>query len=311
MKLIDLHCDTLNKIYESGKEISLLQNDFHVDFEKLKKAECAAQFFALFADFKIEKNPEAAYEMMIDKFYDDVAKSENIVFADSYDSYIKNENDSKISAFLTLEGADILDGDFDKLDYFYRKGVRLVTITWNYINAFGFPNMEFDYYYYGLTSKGKEFIEVMNSMGIIIDISHLSDQGAHDSLQISKKPVIASHSNSRIVYKHSRNLTDEIIKEIADGGGVVGLNFYSEFLDGSDYSKIEYMIKHLKHIIDVGGEDIAAIGTDFDGIECSLEIEDITKMNMLESRLREDNMSNSIIEKVFYKNAQRVIKEIL
>lgn len=318
MKIIDFHCDTISKIFNSNEEIGLAENNLNVDIDKLERGGSCAQFFALFIyrDInlnKIKYNSLYDYSMaMLDRFYREIEKNnERIEFAGCFNDLVDNKENEKISAFLTVEDGGIIEKQMERLRNFYRLGVRLITLTWNFPNSLGYPNSNKKYIKKGLTDFGKEVVEVMNDMGIIIDVSHLSDVGFYDVAEVSSKPFVASHSNSRALREHYRNLTDDMIKKIAGSGGVVGINFASYFLGDGEVSKVEDIVRHIEHILNVGGEDVVVLGTDFDGISCELEIADFSEMGKLVDALRENNFSQKQIEKICYKNAERVIREVM
>ena len=156
---------------------------------------------------------------------------------------------------------------------------------------------------------------MLNDLGVIIDISHLSDGGARDVLKLSCMPVMATHSNARAITKVSRNLPDELIRSLADGGGAIGVNFFANFLgvgDGNLASSVDNMLRHIKHIVNVGGIDCMAIGTDFDGIPYEgIQIEDISQIHKLDDGLVKAGFSAANRDKIFYKNALRVFLDVL
>jgi membrane dipeptidase len=170
----------------------------------------------------------------------------------------------------------------------------------------GYPSK---YELLGLKKFGFEVVEVLNESNIIIDVSHLSKKGVIDTVRKSKKPIVASHSNSRVICNNVRNLDDESIKLIADSGGVIGLNVYPPFL----YEKCEdgylSLLKHVKHIIKVGGIECLSIGSDFDGIDKVCNINNPKKLAMIDKFFKTSNLTSSIIDKILYKNALRVFKE--
>ena len=155
----------------------------------------------------------------------------------------------------------------------------------------------------------------MEKLGMIIDVSHLSDDGIYDVYNNTKKPFIASHSNARGLCSHQRNLTDDMIRKIADRGGLIGANFYSTFLNdnysGKDMSRIKDIVEHMKYIANVGGIDCVGIGSDFDGIDCPLEFENSSNMQLIYHEMKKSGFSENEIEKVFYKNALRLFEELL
>ena len=164
----------------------------------------------------------------------------------------------------------------------------------------------------GLKPFGIEAMPVMNDLGIIIDVSHLSDGGFYDVAKYSKKPFVASHSNCRAITGHTRNLTDDMIKVLADTGCVSGINFGPDFItpDGEKLiCSVENIITHIRHFVDVGGIDCVGIGTDFDGVRGEMEIDNASKMDLLFTGLEKAGFTDDQIEKIAFKNVARVIEE--
>jgi membrane dipeptidase len=320
MKIIDMHCDTFLRIYEAdyelGEKIDLLENNFHVDLKKLIASKSMAQFFALYLDLEQKyKNDEKTIEYclgMLDCFYMELEKNKDkIAIARNYNEMNKNISEGKISAFLTIEEGGAIQGKLCNLRNFYRLGVRLMTLTWNYPNEIGYPHMGEEFRNMGLTEFGKEVVHEMNRLGMIVDVSHLSDGGFYDVAALSTVPFIASHSNARSIKGNSRNLTDDMIKTLAEKGGVTGINFSGNFLSEDNVSRIDDMILHIKHIKNVGGIDVIALGTDFDGIDGKLEIKNIGEIGILIHALEKNGFSQKEIDKISYKNASRVIKDVM
>ena len=313
MSIIDLHCDTIYHLVDN-KDLSLRENNLAIDLRKLKTAGSLAQFFALFIDLDEHNKPFNRAMDMLNKFYEEIDKNNHhIEIARDYKDLIENHREEKISAFLTLEEGEAFEGSLEKLRNFYDLGVRLVTLTWNHENSIGYPNCREEFKNKGLKPFGLEVLEAMNQWGIIIDVSHLSDGGFYDVANYSKKPFVASHSNSRAICDHGRNLTDEMIRILSNKGGVMGINFEKSFLrkDGSK-SSVEDMIRHIKHIYKVGGAEVISLGTDFDGINPDkLEISSIDQINKLVYGLEASGFTSEDIDKILYKNALRVIKEVL
>lgn len=309
MNYIDFHCDTASRLYNDNKE--LFKNDLSVDIEKMTSGECLAQFFAMFINNKDLASPFQNASDMIDKFYKELDKNKDYIrFASDYNTIMENKNADKMSALLTIEEGEALEGKIDNLKFFYDKGIRLITLTWNYENSIGYPHKMQDKANLGLKSFGKELVQAMNHFKMIIDVSHLNDGGFKDVLEISDYPVIASHSNSRAVKSHSRNLDDNMIKKLADSGGVMGLNFCADFMGGNKIAEIEDMKNHIRHIKNVGGIDVIALGSDFDGISNQVEIKNASEMGKLHLALKGE-LSEYDIEKIYYKNALRIIKDVL
>lgn len=317
MKFIDMHCDTIWKIQQSHGIATLYQNDFQVDIKKLQKSNSIAQFFALFVDTNSEiKKGIRPWDDFIAKY--NIMEKQLELFADDIkiaknnSDLEQNIKDNKISAFLTIEEGGILEGQISRLQKVYDMGVRLITLTWNYPNSIGFPNSlsKEEYPTQNLTEFGREVVQKMNELGMIIDVSHLSDDGFYDVHNLSKKPYVASHSNARALMNHGRNMTDDMLKTLGNDGGVVGLNFHPPFLNKEHNSTVDALASHVKYMVDKAGIDSVAIGTDFDGIEGYQEVKDIGQMDKLLNAL-EKIYSNDEIEKIWYKNTQRIIKEVM
>lgn len=312
MYSIDLHCDTIWRLMEAGDDASLYRNSFSVDIEKLRESQAQAQFFALYVNKAKTNDPLARALAMAERFHYELAQNQQyIALARNYAELVKNRSEGKISAFLTLEEGGVLKGDLGNLENFYNLGVRLITLTWNYPNEIGYPNALPDCREQGLTAFGQELVAEMNRLGVIIDVSHLSDRGFYDVAALSVKPFVASHSNARALTAHPRNLTDDMIKLLAEKGGVMGLNFEKKFLGEAPVSRIDDMVLHIEHMYKVGGIEVIAIGSDFDGVSSEVEIMHVGELPKLLNALAKRGFSEDEIDKISWGNALRVIKETM
>lgn len=323
MKIADMHGDTIFMLRDKRKEgiwCELSKNDLHMDLEKMQKADYLVQNFALFVNQGSCENPyeEAMAEYKI--FVEEMEKNKaQISQAFSYEDILKNQENGKLSALLTLEEGEVCLGEIKKLEEFYSYGARMMALTWNYDNSLSTANvnkMSWKRNYSGnrdgLTETGIEFVERMEELGMIPDVSHMSDEGIEDMLQVAKKPFVASHSNARSLCNHPRNLTDDFLKRMGEKGCVIGTNFASAFLkEDTDYSKNEWIADHILYMVNAAGIESVGFGTDFDGIECGLEIKDCSNMQILANLLKMRGMSEADIERVFYKNVLRLYKELL
>ena len=328
MKVIDLHCDTLNEFRYGmlrGEYIDPMHNSLQLDIDRLYKGDYMLQCFALFTHLHEQPLVYALEE--VDLFKQMLAKypqyiSQVFTMKDIED----NRKAGRISALLTIEEGGCCLGNLSVLRHMYDIGVRIMTLTWNFENELGFPNTpagdgNHDFpagadTVHGLKEKGFEFVHEMERLGIIIDVSHLSDAGFWDVYNSTSRPFIASHSNARAMCGHVRNLTDDMIRAIADRGGISGLNYCCSFLDPAypcpdPKSRVSYMADHAEYIRKVGGIDMIALGSDFDGIEGDLEMYDCSCLPMLERELRSRSFTESEIEKIFHGNALRVLGEFL
>ena len=308
--MIDLHCDTIMQLLDHPDSGDLYRNTWKIDIEKLQKAHSKVQDFALFINLGDTNDPYGRYEEMCNLCTTQIhLYGEHIQHVLSYQDVESVYNSGKIGALMSIEEGGVLGGDLDKLKQAYQDGVRLITLTWNYPNGLGEPHCGEQHK--KLTSKGIEFVEAMQDLGIIVDCSHLNDAGTEQLGDILDVPFIASHSNAREVTAHTRNLPDNLIKLIANKGGVIGLNFAQSFLGTSPVSRIEDIVKHGLYLINKGGEDVVALGTDFDGIKPDTEIKDASEMYRLYDAFKEAGLSVDQCEKLFWKNADRLLKEIL
>lgn len=319
MFVCDMHCDTIMELYKkekNGKE-TLLSNHCHIDLMRMKQANYLLQTFAIFVSMEEHADPLKACLEGIDLFYRQIKQYEKqISLITTVEEIEKNQALGKLSALLSVEEGAVCLGDLAILRDLYRLGVRMMTLTWNYENELGYPHSCSKDGSYGLKEKGIEFVQEMERMGMIIDVSHLSDDGFYDVLRYTKKPFVASHSNARAICPHSRNMTDEMIRKLAERGGVMGLNFHALFTNlpdqnGKVYGTLHGLIEHIRHIIQVGGTDCIGLGSDFDGIGTNMEMKDCSYMPVLEHALVKAGFQADTIEKIFYKNTLRVMKEIL
>lgn len=328
---IDLHCDTVLALWEleqKGHKAGLKENELHIDLQKLKTGGCMAQFFALFTELKADPSPEHRALSLYDKYcriLDECSDDLRPVLTKS--DLENNRKDNRISAILSLEEGDVVFRDLAMLRNWQRMGVRMIALTWNYPNSIGYPNISMDdlsdykkpipVFHVeeekGLTEFGKEYVRECERLGILVDVSHLGDKAFWDVIEIARKPVIASHSNSRKICRFPRNLTDEMIKAIADTGGVIGLNFCADFLnlEAEDHMRLDDLLIHIDHIKEVGGIDCLGLGSDFDGIHSELEIKDASGMQKIAEALNKAGYSEEEIEKIFCKNVLRVLEQVL
>lgn len=310
MKFIDLHCDTAARIFYEN--LDLKDSICKVDIEKLKNGNAMGQVFAFFIDQNTNSNPYDEFSKIYNKFIEEVKKnSGEIEIVTNVDQLVNTNKQGKIGAFLSIEEGEVIRGKIENLKKVYDMGIRILTVTWNYINKLGYPNCLSQYQNKGLTTKGIEVIEKCEELGIIPDASHLSDAGFYDLVNICRKPFIVSHSNARTVTNHPRNLSDDMIKRLAQKGGVMGLNFCIDFLGKEKISSLKEIVSHAKYIKNVGGIDVLCLGSDFDGIDNEVEIANASEFYKLHDELKKNNFTEDEIEKVFYKNVLRVFNNTL
>jgi len=283
--VVDLHADTPELVMarRKGGDHTLAKSGGHIDLPRLRKGGALLQAMAIFAPQKPlsymhpDSTPESifhetyvAYEKALKEYADEIAA----VY--TYEDIARNQEAGKISFMLTLEDGAVVGGKLEKLEELFQKGVRMIALTWNFANCFGMPNSKTpEIMSQGLSAFGKEAVVRMQELGIIVDVSHLSDGGFWDVVQLCNKPFVASHSDCRTLCDHSRNLTDDMLRALADKGGLVGVNFCQAFLKREpDISRIDDIVRHIEHIYKVAGAEVLALGSDFDGIDDVLEFGD-------------------------------------
>lgn len=312
MKFIDMHCDTMTHLMKD-KSVHLRQNNSCIDVQKMRKANHMAEFFACFIqkiEFPGDNGWDNAYDYALHMIQHSKKTIENVsdelLLATCYEDILEHDRAGKMSAILTVEEGGILNGNLSRLQELYDLGVRLMTLTWNYENCIGHSNRQKG----GLKPFGIKVVEKMNELGMLIDVSHLSDEGFWDVIHYSQRPITASHSNMRSLCNHSRNLTDDMLKALAEKGGVAGINFYPYFLNSQGKATVEHIGAHLYHMYQVGGEDVVAIGTDFDGFDDGeLELCDISQIPLVYEKIKQYGFTERQMEKFWYKNVLRVFKD--
>lgn len=320
MNLIDMHCDTVMQLFHRKGRENLKDNQFGISIPRMRKAGTLAQFFACFTCVE-EYKDQGGFDACYDRVLEMIALFEkqmnlfpgDIAQARTYEEIMENKKQEKISAVLTVEEGGVLNGEMERLDFLYQKGVRLITLMWNYENCLGYPNSrDQNVMQKGLTSFGSDVVRRMGELGMIVDVSHASDGSFYDVLGNARGPVVASHSNCRALCSHPRNLTDEMIRDLANAGGVAGLNFYGAFLGTKDASLLEEMTAHVQHMVRVGGSDFPAIGTDFDGFDGMkhLDIPDASHMEKLWDALKKSGLSERQLDKIWSENVLRIFRSI-
>jgi len=307
MKLIDLHCDTAKRMYQLKTQLS--SNDLHISLKKAQKYDNYAQFMAFFTPHQLN-NEEGFYHFLENYGYFIAEISEN---ADKVDiihegSQINNIwNDGKCAILISIEDARILNGNIERLDYLYKKGVRSAVLMWSGETCIGgsFDTTE------GLTDFGREVTHRCFELGIIPDISHASVQTADEIIDIAckyEKPIIASHSNSYTIYSHDRNCRDRHFEAIRDLGGIVGISMCCTHIADNNPT-VDDIIRHIDHYLSLGGENNIALGCDLDGAKLPSGFSGITDLDKIATRMSDLGYTDHIIQKIFWKNAKFFIEK--
>ena len=302
LNIIDLHCDTLLKL--KNDDYCITKNNGHISDKGLKLGGYLAQCFAIYTSPKIcGEDACTHFKNQCSIFENTVNKSKILEKASCAKSIINNSENKKVSAVLTVENAEFLNCNLERINLLKNHDISILGLIHNGENCLGFPH---NIPNPPLKEFGKEVVDALNSTNIKIDVSHLNFGGFCDVKAISKNPIIATHSACSELCEHTRNLYDSQIKDIANSGGILGVPFYSLFLNGTNNTQVSDIVMHLEHLIKTGGEDVAAIGTDFDGMDCNLFLKDCSQMSVLVSELTK-KFGINLTEKICSKNALRVL----
>ena len=301
--VFDAHCDTIS--WGMWKKENVVDNTGMVDLKKTPAVfERYCQLFALFANSA--RPGHATYDEMLARFHQQMADhSEYVSHCRTMEEAEQAHQQGKAAAFLSVEGAEILDCDLARLEQAAADGVVAINLTWNNANAISGTNVQDPDR--GLSPLGRQFVMRMQELGVLVDVSHLSDPGFWDVIEIARKPIIASHSNARSVWNHTRNLTDEQITAIIKNQGIIGLNIYRDFIGlKEDFDAVR---AHLDHILALGAEKRLALGGDWDGCEPIKVLPTILQLTDLYEYLLVHNYSEGMLEDIFYNNLMRVVRD--
>lgn len=348
MRTVDMHCDTISALLRKrrAKEAAeLRENNCHIDIQKMRKGDYLLQNFALFVNLGACGDPWREVQELLGLYEQEMLKnSDAIAPALSFADIERNRSKGRMSAVLTVEEGGVCGGDLEKLRTLYSQGVRMMALLWNYPNELGSPNLDsrrgeklreaakdqsspaawqavLDYLNTpnaedGLTETGILFVQEMERLGMIVDVSHMSDAGFYDVLTHTRKPFVASHSNSREICPCARNLSDDMIRRLAERGGVMGLNFCADFLTQvlpgeRNPGTVAAVVEHAKHIVSVGGIECLGLGSDFDGIDTHAELTGADRMGRLADALKRGGFTEEQLDKIFGGNVLRVYRELL
>jgi membrane dipeptidase len=310
----DLHNDIVEQMYSNpAYHLADEHSYLHTDLPRLYKGGVDLQVFALWVDPTAYAN--VAYRKALDYF--DLAQKEfsaspdRIETALNFQDIERISHSQKISAVLAVEGGHTIESDMAKLLELYRRGMRIMTITWNNSTSWAVSAQDSRSETVGLSEFGKRVIRTLDSLGVIIDVSHTGKKTVSDILAITHQPIIASHSAAATLRSHYRNLDSGQIRAIAQRGGVIGIVFYPPFLSSTAPVEIETVIKHMDYIVKLVGVDYIALGSDFDGIEKTVVgLNDVRDFPALTKALFEHGYSRSDVEKILGGNFLRVFKQV-
>ncbi len=298
--LFDCHCDTISRVMTEGG--SLRRNGFHTDLERLHGFAPCAQVFAVCAE-TLDRPIEKA-DAMLSRLKQEIKENSDIVMLCLNFHDIKKAVESgRTAALISIEGCE----QISSLENAHKNGVRILHPTWNLDNDLCGAAMGSGK---GLTDKGRAFVKNAQSMGFALDMSHISERGFWDTLDVCGKPVIAGHSNAKAICNVPRNLTDEQFKALVAIGGGAGINLYPEFLGlGRD---INAVVAHVEHFLSLGGERSVFLGCDFDGIDSTpTGLGSVQELDRLYNELLKRNYSEPLVRALFWDNLYDIMEKML
>lgn len=304
MRYFDCHADTLTEITKPGEDLE--RNTCDLDLERVEKfADSYTQIFAIWRDRKKmdEEKPEEEFLRLYRRAAELLEKADQkIIWCRNAQDMEEAHKSGKAAAFLSLEDISTAGRYAEQI---YSLGFRFAMLTWNYENRYACGASADQRR--GLTEEGKELAKHLIDQGIILDISHLSDQGAEDLMALTDKPIIASHSNVRSVCPRPRNLPEGLIRELIRRQGLIGINFFAPFV--GENPQVEDLLRHMDVILSLGGEDVLALGGDLDGCDGVFPagISGVETVPVMRERMEKAGFGAALIEKVFFENAENFI----
>lgn len=304
--VVDGHCDTPVELWRKGE--ALRENSGHISLCRAEKLPGYVQFYAFCTVWQQDADSfEVRFQKAISYFNRELDKNQDKILRcrNAADARAALES-GRCGAFLSIEGAEALSCDPGKLEQAYAQGIRMIAPTWNFENALAGSCVTGG----GLTAQGKEFVRRAQALGIIIDVSHISERAFWDICDIAEKPIVASHSNAKAVCGHARNLSDEQFRAICQLGGTAGLNLYGAFLRSEGTVSFEDVWRHIEHFLDLGGDGHIALGADLDGCDvlpegfCGIE-----SYEALGQYLETKKLSEAVIQNLYSESLLKVVKQ--
>lgn len=323
--VVDTHNDTMMKVIDSITwlpKIDIKDNTKnHIDIPKLRAGGLNVPFFAAYTSGFYGNTPKSisrTLALINGLYWTEINNRDIFKITSSTKQIEKTVKEGKIAAVPTIEGAYSLDKNnaIGLVNQYYNLGIRVIGLTWNYSNNLGegasrvYGDTPRTPSSGGLTSLGKEVIKEMNRLGIIVDVSHMSENTFWDIINTTNAPIIASHSGVYSLKKHARNLNDEQLKAVKKNRGVISIVFYPEFLTNSESAYIKDYVDHIDYVVNLIGIDHVGIGSDFDGSSLPLDLEDSSELYKVTEELIRRNYKKEDIEKILGKNILRVLREV-
>ncbi|MCR4440891.1 MAG: dipeptidase [Peptococcaceae bacterium] len=311
MTVVDGHCDTILELYKKKRCFWMENNKGHLDWPRLKKGKVNLQFLAFYIEPAYKPAGSLARVLELLAYFRSLQEENKERL-----EVVREKNDLRrlgpdVTRFLlAIEGGEAIEGKPNILSILFELGFRCLTITWNQRNSLADGAWENESRG-GLTRLGRDVVQEMNRLGMLIDVSHMAEAGFWDVMELSSKPVAATHSCCRALKDHPRNLSDKQLRALAENNGIIGINFFPGFL-GDNNVGIEKVVEHLEHAAEVAGVDHVGLGSDFDGInKTPAGLANVACLPDLAERLFKKGWKEENIKKVMGGNFIRVLYEVL
>lgn len=306
MELFDLHSDTIVLWKERGEDFYSKTTHFSLNEQEHFKRLC--QTFAVFVPDSVRGAAAKEYVDVHAAYLREILAKQSDIAEQAYtaEDIERITSERKCACLLAIESGAALAGSLENVSHFARQGVKMMTLVWNGENELGSGHTTHN----GLTKFGRAAVREMEKENILVDISHLNDEGFEDVCEIAEKPFIATHSNMRSICSHKRNLTERQFGEMVRRGGLVGINLYESFLDDRNEGTMENMFRHVYRMLELGGEDVIACGSDFDGAEINEELNSPRKFAGAAEYLMERGIPEHAVRKMYFENALRFYKKM-
>ncbi|MEW6546630.1 MAG: dipeptidase [Bacillota bacterium] len=309
--VVDGHCDTVLRLWQSRASLEERRQDGHLDLPRLREGGVDVQVFACYIEpeFKPDRGLQRALQL-VDLFYRQLEGCPGLRLVRSSADIEEAGRQGQVGAILAIEGGEGIGDDLAYLRTLYRLGVRLITLTWNQRNLIA-DGVGEERTGGGLSTFGVQVVQEMNRLGMLVDVSHLSEAGFWHVVETCQGPFVASHSCCRALCDHRRNLSDDQIRALARAGGLVGINFAPAFLREDGQASWEDVLRHIDHVVSLVGPDHVGLGSDYDGIPATpLGLEDASRLPVLTRGMLERGYSEEDIRKILGGNFLRVIKQV-
>lgn len=301
MQLFDLHCDTIESFRK--KEADFLCETTHFSLRELSEFRRLCQTMAVFIPDNIRGEAALKYFKEHKDYLNQLLAEQPQLAEQAYTGadVERITEEGKCAVILSVESGAALSGRLENVDYLAECGVKMMTLVWNGENelASGHGTDK------GFTEFGRQAVKRMEEKGIIVDVSHLNDRGFEELCEFAGKPFIATHSNLRSVCSHKRNLTEPQFAEVVKRSGLVGINLYKLFLADNGNGDVDSVYRHISRMLELGGEDVIACGSDFDGADIDESLSTPVKFASVAEYLLKKGISQKEVDKIFFENALR------